>query len=176
MTPKRPFAFVAGLALAASLLLGIPGSPAGAAVGDLTCTTEQRTTYSPGVTLFPAMQKITLDTLVAPCVSLSNPNITSGAATFTVQGIRSCLTLDQSSSGTSGIKWNTGQTSTYTYTSSSKTVLGQIVVTITGTVTAGVFQGTPISLALVSPVVNVTKCLIPPGITSRVGVGTLVIG
>ncbi len=176
MTPRRRSAFVAVLALTGSLLLAIPANPAAAAVGDLTCTTAQRTTYSPGVTLFPSQQTITLSTLAAPCVSLSNPNITSGAATFTVTGMRSCLTLDQTTSGTSGIKWNTGQTSTYTYTSSSKTVLGQILVTINGIVTAGVFQGAPISLALASPVLNVTKCLIPPGITSRVGVGTLVIG
>ena len=176
MTPRRRFGFVAVLAMTAFAAARHTRQPRSRGGGGPQCTTAQRTTYSPGVTLFPSQQTITLNTLAAPCVSLSNPNITSGAATFTVMGMRSCLTLDQTTSGTSGITWNTGQTSTYTYTSSSKTVLGQILVTINGIVIAGVFQGAPISLALASPVLNVTKCLIPPGITSRVGLGTLVIG
>ncbi len=118
---------------------------------------------------------MSLTTVNAPCVSTTRPDITSGTAAFTFSGVRSCLTLDQSSSGTSSIKWNTGETSVYTYISTSQTVAGQIVVTITGAVSAGPFQGRSIAFALVSPVVNVLQCVFPPGIMSRVGVGTLTI-
>jgi hypothetical protein len=157
------------------VLTGVTASPALAAAGDLTCTTVQRTTYSPGVTFFPTPQTITLSTISAPCVSTSRPDITSGSAGFTVQGTRSCMTLDQVSSGTSFIGWNTGEKSIYTYTSTSRTIAGQILVTITGRVTAGPFHGDSITLVIASPVVNLIKCFIAPGVTSRIGVGTLVI-
>jgi hypothetical protein len=163
------------LTLTSSLVLGISASPSGAAAGDLTCTTVQRTAYSPGVTFTPSQQTISITTIDAPCVSTTRPDITAGTAAFTFPGVRSCLTLDQSSSGTSSIKWNTGETSVYTYISTSQTVAGQIVVIITGAVTSGPFQGRSIAFALVSPVVNVLQCIFPPGITSRVGVGTLTI-
>jgi hypothetical protein len=166
---------LAALAVTGSLVTGTLASPAAAAAGATTCTTVQRTTYSPGVTLFPSQQGIQVTSIYAPCVSTSRPDITSGTATVTFQGSRSCLTLDSTGGGTAGIRWNTGETSTYTYVSSSQTVAGQIVLTIFGTVTAGVFQGSTITILLASPVVNVLACLFPPGITSRIGVGTLTI-
>ena len=112
------------LALTGSLLLGISASPAGAAAGDLTRTTVQRTTYSPGVRFTASQQTISITTINAPCVSTTRPDITSGTAAFTFTGKRSCLMLDQSSSGTSNIKWNTDETSVYTYISTSQTVAG----------------------------------------------------
>jgi hypothetical protein len=42
-------------------------------------------------------------------------------------------------------------------------------------VTGGLFQGRSISFVVASPSLNVVNCLIPPGITSRLGVGTLTI-
>jgi len=141
----------------------------------MTCASTQRTTYSPGVTLLPSQQTIQNSSIASPCVSSSHPAITSGTAGFTTHGIRSCLTLDQIGGGTAGILWNTGQTTTYVYNSSTQTVGGQIVLTIIGTVTGGVFQGRSISFVIVSPSLNLANCLIPPGITSRLGVGTLTI-
>jgi hypothetical protein len=163
------------LGLTSSIAAGVLASPAEAASLDLTCVSTQRTTYSPGVTLFPSQQTIQNSSIASPCVSSSHPEITSGTAGFTTQGIRSCLTLDQIGGGTAGILWNTGQTTTYVYNSSTQTIGGQIVLTIIGTVTGGLFQGKSISFVLASPSLNVLSCLIPPGITSRLGVGTLTI-
>jgi hypothetical protein len=141
----------------------------------MTCTAEQRTTYSPGATFVPSQQNIHVTGTFPVCTSVSNPEITSGSIEFSFQGTKSCLALDRTITGTSGILWNTGQTSTYTYTSTTATIAGQIVVTIVGTVIAGAFQGNTITVVLVSPAINVLSCLAPPGITSRIGVGILTI-
>ena len=156
--------------------MGLLSGTAQAQAGlELTCTTEQRTTYSPGVTLFPSHQDIRLDSTFAGCVSPTRPSVTSGSASFSLAGSRSCLALDRTIAGTSRITWNTGETSVYSYSSTTATLAGQIVVTIVGSVTSGPFQGGAITILVASPAVNLLSCLFPPGITSRTGVGTVVI-
>jgi hypothetical protein len=171
----EPRSYSAVIALICSLLAGTLASPAQAAAGDLTCTADQRTTYSPGVTFVPSQQNIHVTGTFPVCASVSNPEITSGSIDFSFQGTKSCLALDRTIKGTSGILWNTGETTTYTYTSTTATIAGQIVVTIVGTVIAGAFQGNTITVVTVSPATNLLNCLAPPGITSRIGVGILTI-
>ena len=65
------------------------------------------------------------------------------------------------------IRWNTGETSSFT-ADRSVTDTGLVdVVTYTGTVTAGLFAGKPLVQTLVYPLVQFTLCAIPPGIVER---------
>ena len=166
---------VVATALSGALLMGVSASSAGANPVEMTCAAQQRTTYSPGVTLLPSPQTVQVSGTFIRCASPSRPDITGGSVSFSFQATRSCLSIDQTTSGTSGITWNTGESTIYKYDSTTATIAGQIVVTISGTVISGPFQRNRITVVLASPVVNVLKCLTPPGITSRVGVGTLVI-
>src|SRR5688572_20449241 len=101
------------IALTCSLLSGPLSISAEAAAGDMTCTAEQRTTYSPGVTFVPSQQNIHVTGTFPLCTSVSNPEITSGSIDFSFQATKSCLALDRTIAGTSGILWNTGQTTIY---------------------------------------------------------------
>jgi hypothetical protein len=165
---------LAVLAVASALLTGVAG-PAHAAAVDLSCIASNRTTYSPGVTLRPSLQTMHVTSTVSSCVSVSNPAIKSSSVSFSFQGVRSCLDIDQTTSGTSRITWNTGETTVYTYSSTTATVAGQVVNTISGRVVSGPFSGGTITTVGVSPVVNLLQCLFPPGITSRSSTGVLTI-
>lgn len=167
---SKPWSFVALASLVGATLTVVSASPAHAAVLDHTCVTRQVTRYSPGVMFEPAEQKIRIKTKASSCTGTVRPDITSGFAKFTFRAERSCLDIDQTTSGTSAITWNTGETSVYTYDSTTVTIGGQIIVTIVGTVIAGPFEGSTITIVVVSPV-DLLKCLFPPGITKRVGEG-----
>jgi hypothetical protein len=150
-------------------------SPAQADPVDISCSSRQVTRYSPGVRLVPLMQHIKINTKASGCVSSERPDLTSGSARFAFDAERSCLSIDQTMSGTSFIKWNTGETTVYTYDSTTATIAGQIVVTIFGTVISGPFEGSSITIVVASPIIDLLKCIVGPGITKRVGVGTVLI-
>ena len=115
MRSKR-WTFVALASLVGATLSVVSASPAQAEVLDLTCVTRQVVKYSPGVMLEPAEQKIKVKTTASSCTGTARPDITSGTAEFKFRGGRSCLDIDQTTSGTSAITWNTGETSVHTAT------------------------------------------------------------
>lgn len=172
--PRRSGLVIASLLMlaAAAVVVG-PQSGAAAGVLDLTCTSVQTTTYSPGVTLSPKQQDVTVSTVAAPCTSLTEPDIKSGKASFSLQGERSCLDLDQAGSGTASITWNTGATSVFTYSSQTETVAGQVIVTSQGIVDSGPFKDAAVVQVLASPTLGLLDCLFDPGITERTGTGVI---
>jgi hypothetical protein len=126
--------------------------PAGAAVLDLTCAGSQTVTYSPGLTLVPTDQSVTVTTNYAACVSTTQPAITSGQS-FVATDVpgRTCLSpLD---------------TDTITVTDLAATIL----VTYTGTVVSGVFAGGLLAQVIEYPNIVTITCAITP-LTSRTGV------
>ncbi len=148
---------VSALAL---LVLG-PAGTASAGVLDVTCTppSSQSATYTPPLTATPQDIVGSSTTQYGPCVSLSNPAITSGTriASGPTRGF-SCLELLRSGSSTFTITWNTGQTSTISSNHTGTIVGATMVVTRTGTVTAGLFAGSAFLQVNTSPAADVLLC------------------
>ncbi|PSL52505.1 hypothetical protein B0I31_113178 [Saccharothrix carnea] len=154
-----------------ALALTVPG-PAGAASGgvlDVTCTppSSQNDTFTPPLTVTPRDVTVGITSQLGPCVSLSNPAITSGAINFSalVRGL-SCLDLLQSGSITYTIVWNTGQTSTISANYTVTIVGAALVVTRTGTVTSGLFAGSTVLQVITGPATDVLLCILGLGTVS----------
>ena len=144
-----------------ALLVPGPAGTASAGVLDVTCTppSSQNDTYTPPLTLTPQDVTVRSATQYGPCVSASNPAITSGSRsrTLLIPG-RSCLDLLNSGSTTFTITWNTGQSSTVSSNFTSTTVGATLVVTDTGTVTSGLFTGSTVVQVLTAPAADVLLC------------------
>ncbi|MFI6510958.1 hypothetical protein ACIBCT_25410 [Streptosporangium sp. NPDC050855] len=147
-------------------------APASAAVLDVTCTGLQTTTYTPGVTLTPQTVQVNLDRNFGPCVSLSQPAVLSGTSNVVGNATLSCLDLLSPGDGTRTITWNTGQTSTYTYTRQIINLVGQTVRTETGSITSGLFAGKTVVQTTTLATVQITDCL-GEGVTGNSGPMTL---
>jgi hypothetical protein len=172
-TTRRVGAVVAALvlALAGAIFVSGPAQAAGP-----TCTASSQATFSPGLQLLPTTQDIAFNAGYSNCVTPGHPEITSGVRSGTFTGPRGCLSiLPPSASGTFVVTWNTGQTSTVTFTQTGQDVAGQTVLTATGTVTSGLFLGASFTEVLTQASLDLTACLIPPGVQSQSGVGTLVV-
>ncbi len=158
---------VSALAL---LVLG-PVGTASAGVLDVTCTppSSQSTTYTPPLTMAPQTVAAGITAQYGPCVSPSNPAITSGTrnSTTSVPGF-SCLELLNSGSVTYGITWNTGQTSTISANYTATIAGAALVITRTGTVTSGLFAGSTVLQVLTGPATDVLLCTLGLGTVSSV--------
>jgi hypothetical protein len=80
----------------------------------------------------------------------------------------SCLNIFDPGSGTKIIKWNTGQTSTFSFNRVGSNVGGATVVTETGTITAGLFVGDTAVEEIIGPTLDSPECLTKKGVTDRV--------
>ncbi|WP_306748095.1 hypothetical protein [Saccharothrix yanglingensis] len=158
----------------ALLVLG-PAGTASAGVLDVTCTppSSETITYTPPLTTTPQAVTISSSTQYGPCVSLSNPAITSGSrARITNDPEQTCLDLLDTGSSTFTITWNTGQTSTISANRTATVAGAALVVTFTGTVTSGLFTGSTVVQTNTGPSADVLLCTIGlgtvPGIYSLV--------
>jgi hypothetical protein len=134
------------IAIAASVPVGTNAAVADPL--DVECGGTQTVTFTPGLLLFPANHTITLRTIYSPCVLASEPALTAGQSNGTVQETRSCLDLARPGTATRLIAWNTGQTSTFTYNRIVTSVGADEVVTLTGTITTGLFAGRQTAVAV----------------------------
>lgn len=154
------------------LMLGLTATPTSATASgllDVTCTGSQTSTYSPPLTLTPRASTTTASTQYGPCVSLSQPGITSGSRTASIfYPSRSCLDLLDSQAITFTIKWNTGQTSTISANTTTSVVGATLTVTITGTVTSGLFTGDSVVQVNEGPATDVTLCTLGLGSVSSI--------
>ena len=159
-----------GVCALALLVLG-PTGTASAGVLDVTCTppSSQSSTYTPPLTMAPQTVTGSTVTQYGPCVSLSNPALTSGSMTRTgsAPGI-SCLELLQSGPSNFTITWNTGQTSTISSNYTANIVGAALVVTRTGTVTSGLFAGSTFLQVNTAPATDVLLCTLGLGTVSSV--------
>jgi hypothetical protein len=154
-------------------------TPANAALLDATCTGSNHVTYTPGLTntahTTTIQGRITLN-----CVSanLSVPVLINGTISGGGTGSLSCAVLEQATSGTSTVQWTNVLgasigSSTYTYTSSlSPGTSGTTVLTLTGTVTSGLFSGDSVVIAVVLLNLDLNACNTEQGLTSRDGTVT----
>ena len=157
--------------------LGLPfGSTAAhAAVLDASCVGTQTATYSPGLTLTPAMQSVGANTVYTPCVSPGRPALTAARNTSFARQSLSCLDVDQTGSGSKIIVWNTGEISAFAFNRTVSHLAGTAVVTLTGAITAGVFAGDTAVEVITGPSLDILACFMPPGITGRAGATVLTI-
>lgn len=171
---SRSTRWTAVTALLAASCVPLAATPAHAAGTDAVCRGTQTTTYKPGLTLAPTPQAVTTTSTYANCELLSEPGLTTGTSGGTAVQTLSCLDPLKAGSGSVTITWNTGETSTFTFTRTVTRAAGETVVTGTGTITAGKFAGRAAEEVIVGPTLDTLKC-IREGITERIGVTTLTI-
>src|SRR5947208_14061386 len=91
--PGRHRTGLPGAAFASAFVVGVPFGTAHATALELTCAGTVTTTFSPGLTLVPTDQALTVNEVDAPCVSASRPDITSGQSGVSFHEVFSCLDL-----------------------------------------------------------------------------------
>jgi hypothetical protein len=103
--------------------------------------------------------------VLAPCTS-TDPTLTAGIYQEDFTTTLSCATLLGARSGTRLFEWNNGQASSFTFNRAIVDVGGQTIVTFTGAIVSGEFQGATVleTVTFVSP--DLLDCLAPPGITT----------
>ncbi|WP_345620698.1 hypothetical protein [Streptomyces ziwulingensis] len=148
------------LFLLVSLL--ITAGPANArenAILDVTCTPPSSDTsvYTPPLTNTPQSVGTTSSIQFGPRISLPAPAVTSGTSAITLPpASRTCLDLLSAGTGTRTITRNTGATSTLPTNRTTPVVGAVLVVTLTGTVTSGLFAGDTVLITVTGPATGIT--------------------
>jgi hypothetical protein len=140
-----------------------------AATLDVTCIppSADTATYNPPLSNTPRTTTITVDAFYGPCVSLSNPAVSSGEfhLRFTAPN-RSCAELLGTAPVTFTITWNTGQTSTVVGTRTVTTAGGLLQTVLLATVTTGLFAGDTVVQTSTSAAAPVLLCTLGLGTVS----------
>jgi hypothetical protein len=165
---------LAVLSMLASTWVAAAPAQAGGAL-DLTCQGTQTINYAPGLVLEPKQVIFKASETFPSCVSVSDQSIKSGTHTATAQMKLGCLTVLEPGKGTKTFTWNNGQTSTFTYTSTATQALGQTVLTLTGTITAGKFAGDTAAQVITTSGDPLGCVASPAGVMSAQGTSTLVL-
>ncbi|MYV64812.1 hypothetical protein GT043_02300 [Streptomyces sp. SID2131] len=127
----------------------------------MTCTPPSSitTTYSPPLTSTPTSTIRSVSAQYGPCVSLSQPDLTSATTSSTSQPrTRTCSDLLASGPLTFTITWNTGQNSTVSANSTTTLVGALLITTQTGIVTDGLFKGDTVIQTSQAPAATITAC------------------
>lgn len=160
------------------LAVAAAGAVAAADASALTvCAGTSELAISPPLTNTPTVSRMTTRTSFVTCRSTSDPTLTGGGAASTLPEVsRQCTDLLQSRRGTRFYRWDNGQTSTFSYTDTFAWVLGNLVVTQTGTIVAGEFTGSSV-LATVTLVPDPLLGCTPlgAGVSSLIGPHTVTI-
>ncbi|MGW2186094.1 hypothetical protein [Streptomyces sp. NPDC001719] len=187
MALNRSWMRSAALAAAVTALVSTAPGPASAHEhpdGPLHCQGTESVDYSPGVTLTPRGISVTTRGRFTECAGGAD-EVTSGSygEHFTVsdadcalllEGFHTQRTFTWNAKGTKGTKdtKNAKGTSVADISGNSTVVAGQVVTTITGTVTEGRYRGRSVKQVIVLPQPGVLECL-TTGLTSASGVTTL---
>ncbi|MBT2385738.1 hypothetical protein [Streptomyces sp. ISL-11] len=137
------------------------------------CQGTESVTYHPGVTLAARNIDITTEGRFSPCLDSAH-EVTSGSygERFTI--FAGCNDLLDGFEDRRTIKWSTGDTSVIKATGSSTAVAGQVITTLTGTVTEGRYKGRTAVQIITLPQPGALQCL-GTGFTGATGVTTLAI-
>ncbi|MGW0929023.1 hypothetical protein [Streptomyces sp. NPDC002644] len=169
----------AALATALTLTVGsvLVAPSAHAAAVDITCLVgSSNVTYDPPLTNTSRTTNTTV-TNDFGCTSLLT-GVSSGTVTASRVQELSCLLALTPPTATSSetYTWNTGQTSTATYVSTTvvRAVDGTATVTATGSVTSGLGQGSSATKIVVIPQLSLTACA-TTGLEETNGIASLVI-
>lgn len=170
------------LATACLLTAGAASAPAATGTGSahprlgvLQCLGTESDTYSPGVIVQARQFTVTTVGQFTSCLDGAGAVVsgTYGPEQFTLDV--GCSDLFDAFHSVRTIRWNTGDTSVMEGSGQSDEVAGQVITTITGTVTEGRFQGVSAVQTITLPQPGVLQCL-TTGYTSATGVTTLTLG
>ncbi|MFL6111070.1 MAG: hypothetical protein ACJ786_06935 [Catenulispora sp.] len=181
---RRITALGATAALTAAWLLtaGTASAPAAAHTGSaqsqlgvLQCLGTESDTYSPGVTLQARQFTVTTAGRFTSCLDGAGAVVSGayGPERFTLDA--GCSDLFDAFHSVRTIRWNTGDTSVMEGNGQSNEAAGQVITTITGTITQGRFQGQSAVQTITLPQPGVLQCL-TTGYTGATGVTTLTVG
>ena len=170
---RRAAAVGAVLGVVAGAVLA-SATGAGAAVL-LQCEGTNATSFSPGLLLAEQEVRLTYAESLGPCLVSSDPAVRSGSAAASFPVLAGCLHLDPGVAGSKTFTWNTGETSRFEFTIVGTTVAGQVVVTNTGTITAGKFAGAVAEEVIANASLSLLNCLAPPGVEAVGGTLRLLI-
>lgn len=153
----RSHSWYRAVARAVIVTIGLVGvaavsAPSAAAdVGGLTCVSDTKVHYSPGLRVVPQEVNVHVDGQLS-CVPVAT-DITAGTYGARLKAVRSCADLLNPTTGVFTINWNGGTYgySTISFTRTATIVAGNIVTTEVGTVVEGDFQGHPTLFVTVGP-------------------------
>jgi len=173
--PRLRSRLTAALAVVCLLMGGVlvaaPAHGAPSGLLDVTCTvpSSEATTYSPPLSLTPQTVAFSSTVQYGPCVSLSHPDVTSGSRSLQANvPNRTCLALLETAPSNYTITWNTGQTSTITGNRTATVVGATLVVTVTGNVTSGLFNGDTVVQTSIGPATDILACTLGLGTVASV--------
>lgn len=144
-------------------------------LGVLQCLGTESDTYSPGVIIRARQFTVTTTGRLTSCVDGAGAVVsgTYGPEQFTLDV--GCSDLFDAFHSVRTIRWNTGDTSVMEGSGQSDEVAGQVITTITGTITQGRFQGLSAVQTITLPQPGALQCL-TTGYTGATGVTTLTLG
>ncbi|GLZ32347.1 hypothetical protein Lesp02_45350 [Lentzea sp. NBRC 105346] len=143
--------------LAAALLTVVVTPAASADPVALECVGTKTTQYSPGLKLFPSVQRIEYDAIFSPCAGTATG--VSAIQSSGVTKVASCLSVGESNPGLLQYVWSDGESSFFSYETTVQRPAGQIVVTKTGTITAGRYTGATAVETTTGVTPNVLDCV-----------------
>ncbi|MER7705192.1 hypothetical protein ABTX81_20140 [Kitasatospora sp. NPDC097605] len=158
MSRKRQLIVVALLLT----LIGLAApTTAQAHVVQVSCEGTVHNAYDPPLTATPRDTEVTVDSSYnIGCVAPGHEDILPGSAHLHVTvPDYSCIDLLSTAPGTQTITWADGSTTTYAYTRAVSDIAGTLVVTNSGTVTAGRFTGSTVLQVATAPAPNPLVCL-----------------
>ena len=164
---------IQAVVLGGLILLSLPAH----AVNLVSCTGTESITFSPGATQTPRLTTLTTATSLPLCVHASAPVLMPASGHSQISHSLSCDELANGATGTKVFQWTNGQTSTFSFVSTATTVDGNFVVTLNGTITAGLYQGaSAVASTVFTPLLatgNATladTCNTDTGVTSASGI------
>ena len=154
----------------------VPASPARAGILDVSCAppSSNLNSYHPPLTNTPRPITVSTTALYGPCISLSQPALTSGSRITSLTTVTSCLDLLRPGSITYTITWNTGQHSTIISNFTSIVAGAVLTLASTGVVTSGLFAGDNVLTNFTGPATDILVCTVGLGtVHSLYTLGTL---
>jgi hypothetical protein len=170
------------LATACLVAASTAGAPAATRTGSvhpqlgvLQCLGTESDTYNPGVIAQARQFTVTTGGQFTSCLDGAGAVVSGmyGPEQFTLDV--GCSDLFDAFHSVRTIRWNTGDTSVMEGSGQSDEVAGQVLTTITGTITQGRFRGVSAVQTITLPQPGVLECL-TTGYTSATGVTTLTLG
>ncbi|TKC86767.1 hypothetical protein FAZ69_19125 [Trinickia terrae] len=160
------------LLVSSFLLLGLAGFATQASAQAVVCSGTETGTFNPPLTNTQQNLQITVSASYSPCLVTGVSGITSASVNNQFVRDYACQTLLGGGPGTRVFIWSNGQSSTFSYTATTNSVGGNVVSTLTGNISAGLFQGQSavvvVTLTSISQADFLTACA-GSGITSVSG-------
>ena len=155
--------FLTAVAISAAVAMVLPGTASAAGA----CALSGKAFLSPGLTNTAKPTTYTFTGTLAACQGLGT--LKNAAVSASGGGTASCTA--NTTSGTATLKWNTGQTSTLSFTTKGTGVY----IKVAGLITSGVQAGKKVQAHLIFYTNTPLKCLAAPGlaVASFAGLSTL---